>query len=217
LEIIRVVIAEDHHVVRAAVATFLSREPDILVIGEVADGSTLLEAVDLLRPDILLLDAHMPGHKVIHSMYALRETHPTLRVLVLSAHNSKEYVNGLISAGACGYVLKDDPADTLAQALRVVYKGGTWLSPRIVDLLVKPPLTEDPLYNHPLSDREIQVLDQMVKGLRNDKIADNLCISEHTVKNHIRSIFSKLGVETRVDAILYAINTGLSNFSETDR
>lgn len=202
---IRIVLAEDHHVVRAAIASFLSRESDFEVAAEVDDASTLLNAIDTIRPDILILDAHMPGHRVIESARVLHRAHPRVRILVLSAYKRREYVVGLIEAGAYGYVLKDDPPESLSQAIRAVFEGRRWLSPGVAKVLVKSAVSVE---REELTAREGEVLALMATGCRNDRIAKELRISVQTVKNHVRSIFGKLGVETRVEAVLYAISEG---------
>jgi DNA-binding NarL/FixJ family response regulator len=208
---IRVTLAEDHHVVRAAVAAFLANEPDIEVVGEVADATTLISVVKTLRPEVLVLDAHMPGHKVIETMRALRAQHPEVRVLVLSAYARSEYVVGLLGAGALGYVLKDDPASALAQAVRSVAGGKRWLSPQLTEMLVRAIGGSADHSSSELTEREQQVLQLMTDGLRNEQIAGALNITDQTVKNHIRSIFRKLGVETRVEAVLCALRQGLAS------
>ena len=205
---IRVVVADDHHVVRAAIAAFLLRERDMEVVGEVAEVKNLVPAVEELRPDILILDAHMPGHRVIETARYLRKKCPAVRILVLSAYDRKEYVVGLLGAGAAGYVLKDDSPETLAQAVRLVARGHQWLSPRVAGVLVSSAASDHEMPLEALTERESEVLRLMSTGCRNDRIAESLHITEQTVKNHIRSIFGKLGVETRVEAVLYAIAHG---------
>ena len=206
---IKVVLAEDHHVVRAAVATLLTKEPDIEVVGEVAEGSMLMDVVEKFKPDILVLDAHMPGHKVAQSAKTLQMNCPDVKILVLSAYNRREYVLGLLSAGATGYMLKDDPPEMLVQAVRQVAAGGEWISPRVAKLLVKSVRHEDKGATTVLTDREMEVLALMARGHKNEEIAEKLVITTQTVKNHVRSIFRKLGVKTRVEAVLYAINNKL--------
>lgn len=205
---IRVLLADDHHVVRAAIAAFLKEQRDILVVGEVADVRELVEKVERQRPDVLVLDAHMPGHRVIETARKLRKQYPSVRILVLSAYDRKEYVVGLLGAGAAGYVLKDDSPDTLVQAIRSVARGRQWLSPRVADVLVNSALRDHETLVEELTEREGEVLRLMATGCRNDRIAHTLNISEQTVKNHVRSIFGKLGVETRVEAVLFAIAHG---------
>ncbi len=206
---IRVVLAEDHHMVRAAFVELLEKEPEIEVVGEAADTTTLIEVVNSLKPDVLLLDAHMPGGNVISAARMLREQNPEVRILVLSAYERREYVVGLVRAGVAGYMLKHDSPDMLARAVRTVAQGEDWLSPRVADILMKSVRASDKEPRAKLSPREIEILKLMAAGYRNDEIADKLVITYQTVKNHIRSIFNKLHVETRVEAVLYAMNQDL--------
>lgn len=206
---IDLVLAEDHHVVRAAIAALLQNEPDIDVIGEVADASMLIDVVEALNPKVLVLDAHIPGHRVIETTRLLRRRCPAVQVLVLSAYDRREYVVGLLGAGAAGYVLKDDPAEALIQAVRVVAQGGRWISPRVTHVLAQAVGGDDLQSSDQLTERENDVLQLMAAGARNDEIAEMLSITGQTVKNYVRSIFRKLGVETRVEAVLYAIDQGL--------
>lgn len=206
---IRVVLAEDHHVVRAAFAALLAKEPDIEVVGEVSNTGDLLDRVAELRPDVLLLDAHMPGGRVITAAKKLREQFPKVQILVLSAYERSEYIVGLVRAGAAGYVLKHDSSDMLVTAVRAVAQGEGWLSPRVADILVRSVRNYDEKPDAKLTEREVDVLRLMARGQRNDEIAEALFITNQTVKNHVRRIFRKLGVETRVDAVLYAIDQGI--------
>jgi DNA-binding NarL/FixJ family response regulator len=205
---IRVVLAEDHHVVRAAIASLLAKEGDIEVVGQVAEATALAAAVEAFAPHVLVLDAHMPGPRVIDSARELRKDHSEVRILVLSAYNRREYVVGMLGAGAAGYVLKDDPPEALVAAVRAVAGGRQWLSPRVTQLLIKSASGKDSRLVEELTEREMEVLRLMAAGQRNERIADALDITEQTVKNHVRSIFGKLGVATRVEAVLYAISQG---------
>jgi DNA-binding NarL/FixJ family response regulator len=204
-----VLLAEDHHVVRTAFAALLSKEPDIEVVGEVANTSELLETVSSIKPDVLLLDAHMPGGKVIPVARMIQEQHPNVRILVVSAYDRREYVVGLVRAGVAGYVLKHDSSDMLIRAVRAVAMGEEWLSPRVAEVLMKSIRHYDESPSAKLTDREIEVLRLMAAGYSNTEIAESLVITNQTVKNHIGKIFRKLGVETRVDAVLYALNQEL--------
>ena len=216
---IEILLAEDHNVVRTAVASYLARRVDIEVVGEVAEGgATLFESVATLKPDVLLLDAHMPGHEVdaIESARQLREKHPELKILVLSAYNQREYVVGLLKAGAAGYILKDDSPEMLLRAIRAVANGNEWVSPRVSNILIGSVRNGEKEPSTLLSKREIDVLRTMARGYTNNRIAEELFITEQTVKNHVSSIFSKLGVETRVEAVLYAIRHGLASAEAAD-
>jgi DNA-binding NarL/FixJ family response regulator len=207
---IRVLVAEDHHMVRAAFAELLNKEADIEVVGQAADTNTLLEMVPSLKPDVLLLDAHMPGGKVIAAAQSLRESWPEVRILVLSAYDRREYVIGLVRAGVAGYMLKHDSPEMLVRAVRTVAQGEDWLSPRVADILMKSMRTYDERPREKLTSREVEILTLMAAGFRNEEIATRLVITYQTVKNHVRSIYNKLRVETRVEAVLYAMNQELS-------
>lgn len=202
---IRVVLAEDHNVVRTAFAALLAKEADIEVVGEVADTPTLLDTVAELGPDVLILDAHMPGGKVIQTAKTLRERQPQVRILVLSGYERNEYIVGLVRAGVAGYMLKHDSSEMLVEAVRAVDRGEEWLSPRVAEILMKSVRSYEERPATKLTDRELEVLRLMAQGHKNDDIAERLVIATSTVKNHVRRIFRKLGVETRVDAVLYAI------------
>ena len=208
---IRVLLAEDHHLVRSAFATLLSREPDIEVVGEVEDTPSLNEAVRALKPDVLVLDAHMPGGKVISAAQDLQKQYPAVRILVLSAYDRREYVVGLVRAGVAGYILKHDSPEMLIRAVRAVADGEEWLSPRVADILMKSIRSFDERPAQKLTEREIEVLRLMAEGYKNEEIARKLVITQQTVKNHIRKIFRKLGVETRVDAVLYALDQEINS------
>ena len=201
---IRVLIAEDHHVVREAIAAHLARQPDIQVVGQVADGGELMAAVEAARPDVLLLDVKMPGLNAPQATRALISAHPDLKILVLSAHKREAYVLGLLRAGASGYMVKDDPPETLALAVRAVARGEVWLSPQVAGMVVEQGEGEEP----PLSPREMEVLRLLARGYSNAQIADELGITERTVKNHAGRIYGKLGVGSRMEAVLHAVRRG---------
>lgn len=203
---IRVVMAEDHHVVRRAVADFLTKEPDIEVVGEVAETTTLPDTVSRLKPNLLLLDANMPGPNVIEITKTLRAQHPDVYILVLSAYDRREHVVGLLRAGASGYVLKDDEPEELVEAVRMVAQGEEWLSSRVTRILLRSMRDEGIGHAIKLTRRERDVLELMVTGATNDEIAATLTITTNTVKNHVRSIFRKMDVKSRTEAVVYAIN-----------
>lgn len=212
VKVIRIALAEDHHVVRTAVASLLSRHNEFEVVGEIAEGGPrLLEAVNSLKPDLLLLDAHMPGHDVIQDVNTLLKQLPSLKILVLSAYDRREYVLGLLKAGALGYVLKDDSSHMLLSAIRAVARGGEWVSPQVANVLLESVRHQDQAPGTNLTPRELEVLQALTSGAANSKIAEQLFITEQTVKNHVSNIFKKLGVETRVEAVLYALRHGLAS------
>jgi DNA-binding NarL/FixJ family response regulator len=206
---IRLFLAEDHHVMRAALRTLLSREDDIEVVGEVADGSRLLEEVERLQPDLVVMDAEMPVHQPAVAVKRLRERCPNVKTLILSAHNKRNYVVELFKAGVAGYVLKDDAADALLKAIRKVVAGEEWISPRVTALLIESLRHKEESSVTELTDRELEVLSLLALGKTNQAIADELFLSSHTVRTHLYHIFEKLGVETRVEAAVFAISQGL--------
>ncbi len=206
---IRLFLAEDHHVMRAALRTLLSREDDIEVVGEAADGSRLLEEVERLQPDLLIMDAEMPSHQPALAVKRLRECCPNVKTLVLSAHNKRSYVVELFKAGVAGYVLKDDAADALLKAIHKVMAGEEWISPRVTALLIESLRHKEDSAVTELTDRELEVLTLLALGKTNQAIADELYLSAHTVRTHLYHIFEKLGVETRVEAAVFAISQGL--------
>lgn len=209
MQTIRVVLAEDHHVIRVALASFLAQEQDIEVVGEVADAALLLTMIAQQQPDVLVLDAHMPGHNVLKTAKQLHAEYPNLRILVLSAYARREYVVGLLRAGASGYILKDDHQETLTQGIRAVARNRRWVSSRIMDILIQSADQEWYEIEEDLTDRETDILRLMAQGSRNQQIAETLHLTEQTIKNYVRNIFRKLNVTNRVDAVLYALNHGL--------
>jgi two-component system, NarL family, response regulator NreC len=206
---IRVVLADDHHIVRAAFIKLLEKEPDLEVVGEAADTSSLLDVVKNLKPDVLMLDAHMPGGKVTEAAQAIRDQIPEVHILVLSAYERREYVLGMVRAGVAGYMLKHDSPEMLVRAVRAVAQGEDWLSPRIADILMKSMRAHEDQPKVKLSPREVEILKLMAAGYRNDEIAEKLVITCQTVKNHVHNIFIKLDVDSRVEAVLFALHQDL--------
>ena len=206
---INIVMADDHHVVRKAIADLLSKEPDIQVIGDTAETTFLLDLVEKLKPTVLLLDANMPGPNVIEVAKALKAEHQELKILVLSAFDRREQVVGLLGAGVNGFILKDEQPETLVQAIRLVAAGEEWLSPRVTNILLQSIRNNHRHLELKLTRRETEVLRLMVTGAGNEEIADKLAISTNTVKSHVSSILRKLDVKTRVEAVIQAIDRGL--------
>jgi DNA-binding NarL/FixJ family response regulator len=169
----------------------------------------LLEETGRLQPDLLLLDANMPGPSVIETVKELKNHYPDVQVLVLTASKSSEQVLSLIKAGVSGYVLKEDSPRELLQAIETVAGGKEWISPRIAKVLVSSIRLQEQKEQVDLTEREKDVLRLMVTGISNDEIADQLFIATNTVKNHVRSIFRKLGVSTRVEAVVSALDNHL--------
>lgn len=209
MDVIRILLADDHPVVREGIHNRLSREEDFDVVGEAANGEDVIRQAGQLRPDVILLDVAMPGPGAVPVMEALQQSQPSARVLVLSAFEDDEYVFGLLGAGAAGYALKDERLSTLVDAIRTVARGETWLSPRVATKVTgrmtgRVPEAQEP----PLTGRELEVLGLVANGKENAEIAAELVITERTVKFHVGNIYAKLGVTSRTAAVVEAFRRG---------
>lgn len=213
-ERIRVVVVDDHPVVRAGIRTMLSKEPDLLVVGEIEEGSRVEDLTRRWRPDVLVLDVNMPGLDPVAVTRRLKEQRPALQILVLTAYDDDAYVNGLLSAGATGYLLKEEALDTLTTAIRAVARGESWLSQRIAGRLARRAIARETTETGPLTPREREVLRLLALGLSNDEIAEELFISKRTVQNHVSNIYGKLRLDSRAEAVLYAIRHGIVDVGE---
>jgi len=206
---IRVVLADDHPVVRAGLRLTLTAEPDIVLAGEATSGDEARRLARELQPDVLLLDLSMPGPPAAETVVYLRERWPALRVLVLTAYDDDTYVRGLVAAGVAGYVLKDETAETLIQAIRSIVRGGAWFSQRVIDKFMHPGQPAPPAAPE-LTDRERQLLGLLTEGRDNARIAEALYLSEQTVRNYLSRLYTKLGVHTRTEAVIWARDHGLA-------
>lgn len=209
---IKVLLADDHPALRAGIKGMLE-QADIEVVGEAADGDEALRLAERLGPDVLVLDAVMPGPRSPQVIHRLRESRPNLRVLVLTAYDENELVFGLLEAGAVGYVLKEEALETIEAAVRTTARGESWLSPKVAAKVMKKALGKEEAEEEaiPLTERELEVLWLVAKGWSNREIAKELFISEGTVKNHVTSIYAKLGVHSRAEAVAWAWQQGLVN------
>ncbi|MBN4056232.1 response regulator transcription factor [Rhodothermus sp. AH-315-K08] len=210
--VIRVVLADDHPLIRAGIRGVLEKAGDIEVVGEAEDGIEALAAVERLKPDVLLLDIEMPGLAGIDVARQLVAQQSDVRILALSAHDDEQYVFGLLESGAAGYLIKDEVPDTIIQAVRGVAKGEDgWLSRRIAARLMRKRASGgDDTGASELSDREREVLGLLATGIDNHEIGERLFISDSTVKSHCHSLYSKIGVKNRVQAAAWAWRRGLS-------
>src|ERR1700757_4425191 len=200
---IAVLIADDHSVVREGLASLISRKADMTVIGEASNGR---EAVDLwkqYRPDVTLLDLRMPELDGVGAIKAIREVDPNAHIVVLTTYDGDEDIYRAIKAGAKAYLLKDTARDALVETVRRVHAGETYLPPQLAAKLAER------VSGQALSPREIEVLQRMAVGKSNKEIGTELFISEGTVKTHIKSIFSKLDVVSRTEAVAAANRRGL--------
>jgi DNA-binding NarL/FixJ family response regulator len=214
-ERIRILLADDHAVVREGTAELLRREADLEVIAEAENGLKAVELAHSLRPDIIVMDVRMPEMSGIEATKRIADELPQVRVLVLTAHEDDQYIFSLLQAGASGYLLKSAPVSELVKAIRQVHQGLSPIDPSIAHKLVarvterkagKSALDDDPVES--LTEREAEVLQMLARGLSNRAIADALVISERTVQAHLTSIFSKMRVGSRLEAVLTAIRQG---------
>jgi DNA-binding NarL/FixJ family response regulator len=201
--VIRVLIADDHAVVRQGLRTFLDLQDDIEVVGEAADGAAALVAAERLSPDVVLVDLVMPGVDGIEAIRRLRALVPRARAIVLSSFVDDDKLFPAVRAGAAGYLLKDVEPQELVEAIRTVHAGGALLHPRAASRLLEEIATD------PLTPREREVLSLIARGMANKVIARELALSEKTVKAHVSNILAKLGVADRTQAALYAVRAGL--------
>lgn len=209
---IRILIADDHTLVRAGLRALLDSEPGMEVVGEAADGLEAVEQAAVLAPDVILLDLVMPGKDGIEAITEICEVDPTARILVLTSFTDDDKVFPAIKSGALGYLLKDSEPQELLQAICSVYAGEPSLAPTIARKLMRelqqPP--DLPPAQEPLSGREVQVLRLVAQGLSNKEIADRLVVSERTVRAHVSNVLAKLHLANRTQAALYAIREGLA-------
>jgi NarL family two-component system response regulator LiaR len=210
---IRILIADDHAVVRHGLRALIATEVDLELVGEAADG---MEAVDLtakLKPDVILMDMAMPRKTGLEAIYDIKRDDPQAHILVLTSFAEDDQVFPAIKAGAAGYLLKDTAPRELLQAIRDVHHGEVSLHPTIARKLVgelkRPPAL--PPAEDPLTEREVQVLALVARGLANQEIADQLFIGERTVRTHISNILGKLHLANRTQAALYAQREGLTH------
>ena len=207
---IRVLIADDHAVVRRGLRTFLELQDDIDVVGEAADGESCVAAAAELEPDVILLDLVMPGMDGVEALRALRDAGSKARVLVITSFTDPAVAVPAVRAGAAGVLYKDVEPRDLANAIRSVHAGHMLLQPDVAAALMAP----DPAQTSPLTAREREVLAEIAHGRSNREIARSLSLSEKTVKTHVSNVLMKLGVADRTQAALLAVRRGLT---EPDR
>ncbi len=206
---VRVLIAEDHAVVREGTRRILEEHPDLVVVAEAGDGIEAVQQAKRTLPHVALVDIRLPRINGIEAARRLRAESPGTRVLVLSAYDDDDYVLALMQAGASGYLLKNVPAHEVVEAVRAVARGEVVLHPVIAQKLARlwasgiGPGAASQRSGNPLSPRETEVLRLVAKGLRNTEIAETLHISVRTVEGHLNSIFAKLGVKSRTQAVIY--------------
>jgi NarL family two-component system response regulator LiaR len=210
---IRVIIVDDHTIVRKGILALLTEVEDIEVVGEAGDGQQALNLVEATQSDVILMDLVMPNMDGIEATQQITSQHPDARVLALTSFAADDKVFPAIKAGAMGYLLKDSDPKDLLTAIRQVYQGEPTLQPsiarKVLHELGRP--SSQPQTPDPLTKREVEVLRFVAKGLSNQEIADELTIAEVTVRTHVSNILSKLHLANRVQATLYALREGLAS------
>jgi len=209
---IRVLLAEDHVLVRKGIRRFLEKDPGLEVIGEAGDGEEMVALAKKLKPDVIVTDVAMPKVGGIQAIKQIKAIYPSVAVLILTAYDYDQYVFALLEAGAAGYLLKDICPEELVSAVYAVYKGDPILHPSVARKVMER--FRNPTNNHEirsfdlLSDREMNVLALAAQGKSNKDIADELDLSIRTIETHIGHIFNKLGVGSRTEAVIMAIKRG---------
>ena len=212
-ETIRILIADDHSIVRQGLRALIETEPNMETVGEASDGVEAVEQARALQPDVILLDMVMPRKDGLEAIADIKEENADARILVLTSFAQDDKVFPAIKAGALGYLLKDSSPRELLQAIRDVYQGASSLHPSIARMLIAEisqpsnlPPTEDPL-----TEREVEVLKLLAQGMSNDEIAESLVISDRTVGKHVSNLLEKLHLANRTQAALYALREGLAS------
>ena len=211
MEEIRILVVDDHPVVREGIGSMLKKEVDFKVVGEASNGLEAVEKARELAPDVVLMDLRMPEMDGVEAISRIKAEKPEVKFIILTTYSDDEYIFKGIAAGARAYLLKDAPRDELFKAIRMVSRGESLIQPvvasRVLDKLAE--LSRKTPAGDTLSDREIEVLRLMAGGESNRDIADHLSITQSTVKTHITSIFQKLNVTTRTEAVTNALKKGI--------
>ncbi len=200
---IKVMVVDDHPAFRMGIAALVETQPDMVLAGETGDGREVLDVYRRHRPDVVLMDLRLQGIGGVEAIIALRKEFPDAKVIVLTTYDTDEDIYRACQAGVKSYLLKDTPKEEIVAAIRAVHAGQPIMPNRVADRLAKRMLRED------LSQRELDVLQALVKGRSNKEIAAALGISEPTVKTHLQNLFAKLGVQDRVGAVIAAIKHGI--------
>ena len=217
---IRLLLVDDHAVVRKGMRALLDREPGLEVVGEAENGEQAVRAAERLRPDVILMDLEMPGIGGIEATRHISATQPESRIVVLTSHAAEEDVFPALKAGALGYLLKHSAPEDVLQAIRQAYRGETVLHPAIARMVLqelnRPAQPKQAPTADPLSERELEVLRLLARGLSNQEIADTLVVGEATVRSHVSSILRKLQLASRTQAALYALREGLASLEDVN-
>lgn len=203
---IRVMLVDDHDMVRRGLATFLKVKSDLELVGEAGDGAEALEVCEQVRPDVILMDLVMPEMDGASATRAIRERWPQVQIIALTSFQEKDLIRDALRAGAIGYLLKNVSVDELATAIRAAHVGQSTLAPEAIQALLQTQTADgDPTIDYELTDREMEVLHLLVEGLTNREIAERLVVSRATAKAHVSHILDKLGVSNRAEAVALAL------------
>jgi DNA-binding NarL/FixJ family response regulator len=205
---IRILIADDHPIVREGLIAVLETQADFVVVGEAVDGAQAVEQAAALHPDVILLDLALPQLDGVAALRAIRAADASARAIIFTAFDTDERILSAVQAGAQGYLLKGAPREELFQAIRVVHSGGSLLQPVVAARLLRQ-VSGAPALPETLTERELEVLQLLARGRQNKEIASELVISERTVKFHVSAILAKLGVGNRTEAVSKAAQLGL--------
>ena len=211
VKFIKVLIADDHPIVRQGLATVLGQEEDLQVVGQASNGHEAVAQARKLHPDIILMDLQMPGMDGVEAIQQIKEEAADIGIIILTTYDTDEHIFRGVEAGARAYLLKDSPPEEVLNAIRVVNKGESLIQPKVASRLLDrfSQLSRSPASDEILSSREVEVLQLMAKGASNKEIPTQLLIGESTVKTHIIHIFNKLGVKGRIEAVTEASRRGI--------
>ncbi len=208
---IRIVIVDDHDMLREGITSFLRAYPELQLVGEAASGAEAIRQCQELVPDVVLMDLLMPEMGGVDAIRLIHDQQPNIRIIALSSFGEEELVRAALQAGATSYLLKNVSADHLAEAIRVTYSGLPTISPEVTTKLFSETPSSYSEILEPLTSRELEGLDLMARGLTNDEISLQLQLSKNTIKNHVSNILSKLGVGNRTEAASMAMRLHLSH------
>jgi two-component system, NarL family, response regulator LiaR len=206
---IRVLIADDHAVVRNGLGSFLSAYDDFELVGEAKNGEQAVRMCEQCQPDVVLMDLVMPGMDGARATCLIREKFPLVQVIALTSFKEREQVQAAIQAGAIGYLLKDISAEDLARAIRLAHAGKPTLAPEAANVLIQATRTPETRLGDDLTEREREVLSLMVEGLNNQQIAERLVVGLSTVKSHVSNVLSKLSASSRTEAVSFALKNSI--------